>query len=54
MPLAGTAHEIYQLAQAQGCGDVDVAGVIDALRPAKDKNYVGFEGPALPSQGWPP
>lgn len=32
MPLAATAHEIYQLAQANGLGEQDFAAVIEQLR----------------------
>lgn len=32
MPLAGTAHEVYQMAQAHGLGEYDFAGIIEQLR----------------------
>lgn len=32
MPLASTAHEIYQMAQASGLGDQDFAAVVEQLR----------------------
>jgi 3-hydroxyisobutyrate dehydrogenase len=32
MPLASTAHEIYQMAQANGLGDQDFAAVVEQLR----------------------
>jgi 3-hydroxyisobutyrate dehydrogenase len=32
MPLASTAHEIYQMAQAHGLGEQDFAAVIEQLR----------------------